>query len=289
MVPFTMGVSMQPGLMIYVNGTPTGGRFSINLRTGPGANADYAFHFNPRFDQGNVIVRNTCTNGQWGQEERQLGFFPFAIGQHFEAIVLCQQNQFKVAINGRHLLEYRHRLPLQSASYLTVQGDVTLSMVRTDLEYPKPNTKPAAPKIINNPNIPISAVVPFGNMKGHKVIVTGVPLAQTHDNRIEINLKAEPPNNHIYFHFNPRFNESQIVRNSLLDNGWGAEERNLSIPFPFQYGVPYQVTIHVEQGFMRVNLNGMDIFNYAHRKRPLTLIRQVDVKGATAVSRIAFE
>lgn len=47
---------------------------------------DLAFHFNPRFNEGGrkVIVRNSCIGQRWGQEERELGNFPFVPGQPFE-------------------------------------------------------------------------------------------------------------------------------------------------------------------------------------------------------------
>lgn len=45
------------------------------------------------------------------------------------------------------------------------------------------------------------------------------------------------------FHFNPRFNENGeqvIVRNSLINQKWGPEERQLDF-FPFIPGNPFEV------------------------------------------------
>lgn len=47
----------------------------------------------------------------------------------------------------------------------------------------------------------------------------------------------------VAFHFNPRFNESgkqAIVRNSLIGQKWGPEERHLD-SFPFIPGNPFEV------------------------------------------------
>lgn len=47
----------------------------------------------------------------------------------------------------------------------------------------------------------------------------------------------------VAFHFNPRFNENGrqvIVRNSLIGQKWGAEERDLDF-FPFMAGKPFEV------------------------------------------------
>ncbi|MGH0182105.1 UNVERIFIED_CONTAM: hypothetical protein FKN15_008946, partial [Acipenser sinensis] len=89
---------------------------------------DSVFHFNPRFDE-KAVVRNSCLNGRWGAEERQ-GGFPFLPGKQFEIKVLCEEAMFKVAVNGLHLLEFRHRFKaLNEVTLLQVQGDIKLSMV----------------------------------------------------------------------------------------------------------------------------------------------------------------
>lgn len=43
----------------------------------------------------------------------------------------------------------------------------------------------------------------------------------------------------VVFHFNPRFNENTIVRNSNLRGCWGPEEREG--PFPFVQGRRFEV------------------------------------------------
>uniref|UniRef100_A0A8C5WNW2 Galectin n=1 Tax=Laticauda laticaudata TaxID=8630 RepID=A0A8C5WNW2_LATLA len=58
-------------------------RFSVNLVC---ANRDIAFHFNPRFDEGNIIVCNTQEKGYWGPEERTSSML-FQRGVSFEVII----------------------------------------------------------------------------------------------------------------------------------------------------------------------------------------------------------
>lgn len=45
----------------------------------------------------------------------------------------------------------------------------------------------------------------------------------------------------VVFHFNPRFNEQTIVRNSNIDGCWGPEERGGG--FPFVQGSRFEVVI----------------------------------------------
>ncbi|XP_025103610.1 galectin-4-like isoform X2 [Pomacea canaliculata] len=135
-VPFTSGIpgGLSPGRMIYISGIPNQhpSRFTINLQSDYGA-TDVALHFDVRFNFGdsrNVVVRNHCQRGQWGSEERQVNYFPFMPNANFDLMILAEHSSFKVAVNNQHFLEFRHRLPIHSASILSVSGDVRLTQVR---------------------------------------------------------------------------------------------------------------------------------------------------------------
>ena len=53
-------------------------------------------HINPRFDEKKwVVVRNTNIMGHWGPEERD-GDFPLEPGKNFEAVIVVQDDFFKV-------------------------------------------------------------------------------------------------------------------------------------------------------------------------------------------------
>lgn len=43
---------------------------------------------------------------------------------------------FKIAVNGRHLCEFVHRLPFHTSNYFLINGDVYVSSVK--LEYDSP-------------------------------------------------------------------------------------------------------------------------------------------------------
>eukprot|EP00066_Takifugu_rubripes_P025215 XP_011614481.1 PREDICTED: galectin-8-like [Takifugu rubripes] len=102
--------------------------FTVNLRSSGTENV--ALHLNPRIKSG-MFIRNSYLGGAWGQEERELPFFPFSSGEYFEVLILCQPHQFKLAVNGSHLFEFRHRVQdLSSIDQLEIMGDLELADVK---------------------------------------------------------------------------------------------------------------------------------------------------------------
>ncbi|CAB1340418.1 unnamed protein product [Coregonus sp. 'balchen'] len=98
--------------------------FLVNLRVGN--TEDIAFHLNPRMKAG-VFIRNSYLSECWGPEENTLPSFPFSPGEYFEMIILCEANQFKVAVNGVHHLDYKHRVQdLSRITELEILGDLQL-------------------------------------------------------------------------------------------------------------------------------------------------------------------
>jgi len=117
---------MRPGRIVYFNGTPSPNaqRFSINIKTQE-MGGDIALHFNPRFNE-RAVAMNSMTGGSWGQEQRANAPFPFTPGAQFMIMVLAEQNQFKIAVNGNHFGEYPVRNPnLQALQWADMDGDVT--------------------------------------------------------------------------------------------------------------------------------------------------------------------
>lgn len=122
------GLYPSKSIVITGNVLPDAKRFHINLRSG----GDVAFHLNPRFNE-KAVVRNTQINNSWGPEERSLpGRMPFSRGQSFSVWILCEGLCFKVAVDGKHMCEYYHRLKnLPAINTLEVAGDVQLTHVQT--------------------------------------------------------------------------------------------------------------------------------------------------------------
>ncbi|KAL0609243.1 Galectin-8 [Plecturocebus cupreus] len=133
-LPFTarLNAPMGPGRTVVVKGevnTDAKGSFNVDLLAGK--SKDIALHLNPRLNI-KAFVRNSFLQESWGEEERNITSFPFSPGMYFEMIIYCDVKEFKVAVNGVHSLEYKHRFKeLSSIDTLEINGDIHLLEVRS--------------------------------------------------------------------------------------------------------------------------------------------------------------
>ncbi|KAL4714841.1 hypothetical protein ACJJTC_002700 [Scirpophaga incertulas] len=122
---------MFPGRMIRIQGSipPGAQRFAINFQCGPNTDPrdDIALHLNFRFVE-MCVVRNHLTAMNWGVEDTA-GGMPLSRGESFEALILCEPQSMKIALNGVHFCEFLHRVPFQRISHLTIDGDVHVQFV----------------------------------------------------------------------------------------------------------------------------------------------------------------
>ncbi|CAH1792322.1 unnamed protein product [Owenia fusiformis] len=168
-IPYKSPISagLSHGKMIFITAyiPQTANRFQVNLECGMHDNADIAFHFNPRFEGLNSVIRNSRVGGGWQQEDRS-GPFPFSQNQTFEMIILTQNDCYKVAVNGLHLLEFKHRLSVQQVNTLTIEGDINVQMIR--FQDPTPPAGAFQPPSYN-PGFPMGTVPPtIGGQPGYQ-------------------------------------------------------------------------------------------------------------------------
>lgn len=111
----------------FINGGLINFSFAVNLQLGPSVNprSDIALHLSPVFNPPPRVVRNSLAYLEWGAEESH-GGFPFAPGQPFEIVILVQPDMYKIAINGMHFGEFRHRVSPSQVNHLAIDGDVTI-------------------------------------------------------------------------------------------------------------------------------------------------------------------
>ncbi|KAM9702997.1 galectin-8 isoform 1-T5 [Dama dama] len=132
-LPFVarLNSSMGPGRTVVIKGevNTNAKGFTVDLLSGK--SKDIALHLNPRLNM-KAFVRNSFLREAWGEEERNITCFPFSPGMYFEMIIYCDVREFKVAVNGVHSLEYKHRFKeLSKIDTLEIDGDIHLLEVRS--------------------------------------------------------------------------------------------------------------------------------------------------------------
>lgn len=163
-------------------------------------------------------------------------------------------------------------------------ASVTQTIIQTVHGTPgQPFPNPAIPPIYPNAtfSVPYFTSIPGGLYPLKNIIVSGSvpPGAQ----RFHINLCS---GNDIAFHMNPRFNENALVRNSKINNSWGAEERSLPVKMPFARGRGFTVMILCEGHCLKVAVDGQHLFEYYHRLKNLTAVNKLEVEGDVQLTHV---
>uniref|UniRef100_A0AAZ1XT49 Galectin n=1 Tax=Oreochromis aureus TaxID=47969 RepID=A0AAZ1XT49_OREAU len=269
-IPFagTILGGFLPGEMVLIQGSvPSGAdRFQVDFTCGSSVKprADVAFHFNPRIKK-SCIVCNTLTKECWGREQIHYEM-PFRLEVDFELIILILKDQFKVAVNGAHLLEYKHRVELERVDTISISGKVKVQAVG----ILSPSSSPTSPagSLTNQDtemtvfsssgdlSIPFRGQLVNGLSVGRSIIIKG----ETNQNAESFCVNLRPATgSDIALHLNPRL-----------------KKRVLS-------GTPFCPTagmiIRCDSQHFRVAMNGQHQLDYKHRMKELSAINQVEVKG----------
>ncbi|XP_014644445.1 PREDICTED: galectin-8 isoform X2 [Ceratotherium simum simum] len=277
----TIPDQLDPGTLIVVRGhVPNDSdRFQVDLQCGSSVKprADVAFHFNPRFKRTNCIVCNTLKNEKWGWEEITYDM-PFKKERSFEIVLMVLKDKFQVAVNGKHILLYAHRISPEKIDTLGIYGKVNIHSIgfsfSSDLRSNQASTLELT-AISRENTLPFVARLNSSMGPGRTVVIKGE--VNTNAKGFNIDLKSGKSKD-IALHLNPRLNTKAFVRNSFLQESWGEEERNIT-SFPFSPGMYFEMIIYCDVREFKVAVNGVHSLEYKHRFKELSNIDMLEIDG----------
>ncbi|XP_020556420.1 galectin-8 isoform X1 [Oryzias latipes] len=272
-IPYTGPIpgGLHPGEIIIIQGSvpPDADSFQVDLSSGCSTKprSDVALRFSPRFGPSPCVVCNSLQEDAWGDEET-LHQLPFKCGAPFEAILLVLEDVFKVAVNGVHLLEYKHRIPINRVNTFSISGKVRVHAVGYI-----PNS--AIYSESGDLSLPYKGRILKGLSPGQHITIKGQ--VSTYPHSFTVNLCNSKTEN-IALHLNPRMKSGVFIRNSYLSASWGQEERELPF-FPFSPGEYFEILLLCQPHQFKLAVNGSHLFEFRHRVQDLSSIDQLEIMG----------
>ncbi|VDN59696.1 unnamed protein product [Dracunculus medinensis] len=223
-------------------------------------------HVSVRFDEGKIVL-NTMQNGDWEKEERHKN--PFSKkGNEFDLKIRAHVEKYEITANNVEIAEFKCRIPLSNVEFFAIHGDVKLASVHWGGRYY---------------TIPVEMQFHNGYLaNGSTVYIHGIPIGE----RFNIDFVAR--NGAILFHYNPRFKEKKVVRNSFLIDSWGKEEREG--PFPFKKNHNFALEIQNQPYSLQIFCDGEHIGAFAHRaENPANDYHGLRIAGDIELIDIQFQ
>ncbi|XP_038151602.1 galectin-8-like [Cyprinodon tularosa] len=279
-IPYTGPIpgGLQPGEIIIIQGAVPldADRFQVELSCGCSTKprSDVALHFSPRFSDAPRVVCNSLLQEEWGTEEA-LHQLPYKRGAPFETIILVHKNGFKVAVNGNHLLEYKHRIPLIRVDTFSISGNVRVHAIGYI-----PNS--AIYSESGDLGLPYKGSILNGLSPGQHITIKGQVSLYPHS--FSVNLCNSQTEN-VALHLNPRMKSGVFIRNSYLDGSWGQEERELPF-FPFSAGEYFEILLLCQPHQFKLAVNGSHLLEFRHRMQDLSSIDQLEIMGDLELSDV---
>uniref|UniRef100_A0A0R3RUD9 Galectin n=1 Tax=Elaeophora elaphi TaxID=1147741 RepID=A0A0R3RUD9_9BILA len=266
---------------------------------------DKALHFNPRFETGRSwffrpppdrqIVLNSLIGNRWGMEERYTNVFKE--GNEFSIRILVLANYFSIAVNGRHLCDYLHRIPITDIRTIFIGGGVRISTIEyqdinnsitsKQTEFIDEIGKLSIHDVIRKPKVPFEIRLKESLSHGIKVLVTGTPLMNAECFTINFMTLLE-----YFFHFRVDFavgnRKEAVVRNNTESGEWQKEEREMRL-FPFRRGITFDIVFYFKEEHISITIDSSHFANFNYRKSSNVMrVESINVKGDLSLQKIEF-
>lgn len=255
---------VEVGQIFVVSGKTIDGAmmFNINLSSGRGGEVDIPFHFSARFHE-ETIVRNSLSEGEWGDEEREENLFsspnPIMSGWDFKVYILCGDEKFHVAINEQPFCTFNYRQPLEMIRALQVLGDIQ-KIFQVDHRRAFPSPWPRIQEDTKRGQR-ISGDVPRQFFPGHVIVIQAIPSGNP-NGHFMLKMTDESGRRQM-FHFSARFNQRICVSNCQTESlEWRHEER---FGFPFAMDQMFKMAIAITETSFNVAVDGERFFSYQFR------------------------
>jgi hypothetical protein len=256
-----LDASLEPGAVVVVKGTATDdgeGRITVNLsQFANGYDApNIVFQLNIRFDSDEVVM-NSKDAGNWGSEQKKSGIKAlFVPGGPIDIRILAKPEKFIIMAQHKEFATYEHRMPLNSVTDVFVAGAITIKGVACG---GRPHSMPFDAHISN-----------YG--VGDMLYISGETSASAKS--VAFNLYNQ--NGDSVLHFNPRFNDNEVVRNAKIGGEYGDEEKEGA--FPFAKDTVFDVAIVNGSGRFTIYANDLEFCTFEHRARDNAVVR-VGIEG----------
>lgn len=189
-------------------------RLDIDFLTSKSTDANCLLQISVDFHK-DLVFRNTCIANEWGEPETTENLDPMAVsrllvaGQRFRVCILVTDTKFMIALNEVPFCMYKFRGQLSDIRTLRVTKDVQyVNQVDHRRCYPSPR-----PLVwLNDDYHSFSNDVPKKFMAGHAIVIKGIPFGNP-KGRFTITF-FENETKKQAFHFNARFEQQIVVRNS---------------------------------------------------------------------------
>jgi len=245
---------IEPGQLLTIKGLVTGKRFDVNLQSGGQSPSNIQLHVSVRANEKQIVL-NTLHNGQWEKEERLKD--PFKPGQPFDLRIRAHADKFEIHADQHEIGNFNFRQALDASTHLFIEGELELHSVSWGGRYYP---------------VPYESKFDGGLRVGRRLFISGVP----EKNKKRFNIDLTTGNGDKALHFNVRFDEKAVVRNSFSDGKWHNEEREGK--FVFDKNTSFDIIIANEQQGFTFFINGTQWGKFAHRSDP-NQINGIEVGG----------